>query len=204
MTETGIFSKLQMDALQEIGNIGLGHAATSLAMMLDHKIGLGVPHADFISFEKAIELIGGYEELVSCVSLKLHGDIEGLVFYIFNETSTFRLADMLMGLEEGTTVQLDDMVTSTINEIGNILTGAFVTAISDFTQLQIGTSVPVFAFDMLAAVFTSLVLSSTNPDGNSILTIETQLFRDDKKVSGHFFLLSEPNSVAKLFQALGI
>lgn len=204
MNDQKSFSDLQIDALQEISNIGLGHAATSLAEMLDRKIDMGVPHADFISFERVIELIGGYEELVSCVSLELDGDINGLVFYIFNESSTYRLVDMLMGLEEGTTAELDEMATSTINEIGNILTGAFVSAISDFTQLRINTSVPIFAFDMLAAIFTTLVVAVGRPEDDSVMAIETNLFREDKKVNGHFFLLSEPKSIHKLFTALGI
>jgi len=204
MNKEGGFSELQLDALQEISNIGLGHAATSLAEMLQRKIDMGVPHADFISYEKVIELIGGYEELVSCVSLELEGDLKGLVFYIFNESSTYNLVDMLMGFEEGTTTDLDELGTSTINEIGNILTGAFVSAISDFTQLRINASVPIFAFDMLAAIFTSLVIASGSPEEENVMAIETQLFRDDKTVHGYFFLLSEPESINRLFAALGL
>ena len=204
MEQNGSLSKIQMDALQEIGNIGMGHAATSLAEMLDSRIDMGVPHADFISLEEVINIIGGYEELVSCVSLKLNGDVKGIVFYIFNEASTYRLLDMLMGQGENTTTELDDMARSTINEIGNILTGAFVSAIGNFTDLRINTSVPIFAFDMLAAVFTSLILETGRMGEENVLTIETQLFKDDREVSGHFFLLAEPKSITKLFSALGL
>lgn len=204
MQQRATLSKIQMDALQEIGNIGMGHAATSLAELLDSRIDMGVPNANFVSFEEVIKIIGGYEELVYCVSLNLDGDVQGIVFYIFNEASTFRLVDMLMGQEENTTTELDDMARSTINEIGNILTGAFVSAISNFTDLRINTSVPIFAFDMLAAVFTSLILETGRMGEDSVLAIETQLFRDDKEVSGHFFLLAEPESIVKLFTALGL
>jgi chemotaxis protein CheC len=204
MGEPSNLSELHMDALREISNIGLGHAATSLAEMLDSKIGMGVPQANFISFEKVLEIIGGYEELVSCVSLKLEGDIRGIVLYIFNEASTYGLVDMLMGLEDGTTFELDDMAASTIKEIGNILTGSFISAIGDFTNLKVYPSTPIFAFDMLAAVFTSLIIVSDQPEGDNVLIIETEIFRDDKKVSGYFFLLSDPASIKKLFIALGI
>lgn len=204
MRETGKLSEMQLDALQEISNIGLGHAATALAEMLDSKIGMGVPKSSFVAFDKVIDIIGGYEELISCVSLQLEGDIKGIVFYIFNEQSTYSLVDMLMGFADGTTVELDEMATSTINEIGNILTGSFISAITDFTHLRINPSTPIFAFDMLAAVFTSLVIEYGQSEGDNILTIETQLFRDDQKVSGHFFLMSDPESIEKLLIALGI
>ncbi|WP_347491366.1 chemotaxis protein CheC [Desulfoscipio sp. XC116] len=204
MSETGKLSEMQLDALQEISNIGLGHAATSLAEMLESRIGMGVPRTSFVTFEKVIDIIGGYEELISCVSLQLAGDIKGIVFYIFNEKSTYSLVDMLMDLEDGTTVELDEMATSTINEIGNILTGSFISAITDFTNLSVTSSTPIFAFDMLAAVFTSLVIESGRSEGDNILTIETQLFRDDQKVSGYFFLMPEPESIKRLLLALGI
>ncbi|HBX23680.1 MAG TPA: chemotaxis protein CheC [Desulfotomaculum sp.] len=197
-------SKMQMDALQEIGNIGMGHAATSLSELLDSRIDMGVPQANFIPFGKVIEIIGGYEELVSCVSLNLGGDVKGIVFFIFDEASTYRLVDMLTGRDDSSTTALDEIATSTINEIGNILTGAFVSAISNLTELRINTSVPIFAFDMLAAVFTSLMLETGRPIEDSVLTIETQLFKDDKEVRGYFFLLAETESISRLFATLGL
>ncbi|KJS10892.1 MAG: chemotaxis protein CheY [Peptococcaceae bacterium BRH_c8a] len=197
-------SKMQMDALQEIGNIGMGHAATSLSELLDSRIDMGVPQANFIPFDKVIEIIGGYEELVSCVSLNLGGDVKGIVFFIFDEASTYRLVDMLTGRDDSSTTALDEIATSTINEIGNILTGAFVSAISNLTELRINTSVPIFAFDMLAAVFTSLMLETGRPIEDSVLTIETQLFKDDKEVRGYFFLLAETESISRLFATLGL
>jgi len=198
------FTELQIDALREISNIGLGHAVTSLAEMLEGKIGMDVPHANFISMEEVIEILGGYEELVSCVSLELDGDIQGSVFYIFNKSSTYKLVDMLMGFEGGITNELDDMAISTINEIGNILTGSFISAISDFTNLKVIPSPPIFAFDMLAAIFTSLITVSGQPEGDNVLTIKTEMYRDDRIINGFFFLMPDPVSYEKLFFALGI
>ncbi len=199
-----VLSQMEMDALREIGNIGMGHAATSLSEMLDSRIDMAVPQVSFISFEKVIEIIGGYEELVSCVSLYLNGDVQGIVFFIFDESSTYRLVDMLTGQENSHSGMLDEIAASTINEIGNILTGAFVSAISNLTELRINTSVPIFAFDMLAAVFTSLMLETGRPVEDSVMTIETQLFKEDKEVRGYFFLLAEAESITRLFAALGL
>lgn len=204
MAEDIQLSRMQMDALQEIGNIGLGHAATSLSELLESRINMDVPRAGFISYEQVIELIGGYEKPVSCVSLSLGGDVKGLVFYIFDETSTLKLLEMLVGLDDHTASGLDSMAMSTIKEIGNIMTGAFVTAIGNFTGLKIKTSVPIFAYDMLAAVFTSLILENGRPEEENILAIETKLFRNDQEVSGYFFLLAEPESISMLFSALGL
>lgn len=201
--QENVFSDIQFDALREIGNIGIGNAVTSLAEFINRPVNMTVPRAGFYPYEAIIEMIGGYEELISCVSVRIEGDVPGMVLFIFDNASTLKLIDMLMGLEEGTTVELDEMGMSAIQEVGNILTGSFINALSLMTGLEMVPSVPVFAFDMLAAVLTSLLVASGRVD-DKVLAIETELFQDTHQVKGHFFLLTEPGSVEKLLKALGL
>jgi len=45
------FTELQIDALREIGNIGLGNAATAMAQILGKEIQISVPKVNVISLE---------------------------------------------------------------------------------------------------------------------------------------------------------
>ena len=38
-----MFNEMELDALKELGNIGAGHAATSLSQLLDRTIEISVP-----------------------------------------------------------------------------------------------------------------------------------------------------------------
>ncbi|OQA06376.1 MAG: CheY-P phosphatase CheC [Firmicutes bacterium ADurb.Bin373] len=203
MTAGDTISYIHMDALQEISNIGLGNAATALADLLNKRVEIDVPKARFLDFEQVYALTGGIEEVVSCANLSLEGDIPGAVMFVFSEQSTFNLIDMLMGYELGTTSGLDDLGISAIAEIGNVLTGSFINAIGDMTGLNMITTVPMFAFDMLGAVL-SASFAASGAWSDKILVIETLFLQNYGQIKGHFFLLPETGALDRLFEALGM
>lgn len=196
-------SDFHLDVLREISNIGMGNAVTSLAQLLDRRINMNVPLAGFVPFEETISMVGGPEELVSCVSLRISGDVPGVVLFVFDSRSTYGLVDLLMGKEPGATGELDEISESAVKEIGNVLTGSFIAATCQLTQLNMVTTVPMFAFDMLGAILTSLMVASGQVE-EQVLVIQTKLFQErETDINGHFFLLTEPGSIQKLFNALG-
>ena len=203
MTDFQNYSPVYMDVLSEIGNIGIGNAATSLSKLVNGRIDMTVPRACFLPYEDIIALVGGPEELVVCIILRLEGDVPGTIIYIFHQESMFSLVDMLMSLEPGTTKELDAMGESVVMEIGNILTGSFISAISTMSQLHMVTTVPLFANDMLGAVLmTSLI--DTGYIEDQVLLIETKLSQMNKEIKGNFFLFTDPEALEKLFASLGI
>ncbi len=196
-------SDTHLDVLKEIGNIGLGNAATSLAEMLNKRIGMEVPKTKFVSMEEAMNMVGGLEEMVACVTLRLTGDIPSQILFVYNMESALNLVDMLMGLEKGTTKELDEMGESAVKEVANVLTGSFLAAISSMTEMKMKPTVPMFACDMLGAVVSTSLIAGGYVEEH-ILTIETVLFEADTNIKGHFFLITEEKALKKLFAALGL
>jgi len=194
---------MHFDVLQEISNIGLGNAATSLAELLQKRVDLEVPQATFVDVEQVFSMVGGLEDVVACVHLGFEGDIAGTVMYIFTEQSVYKLVDILLNQEIGTTKELDELGNSIIMEIGNILTGTFINAISSMTGLNIYTSVPMFAFDMMGAILSASLVASGHWD-EKVLLIETHFVQNNEQIKGHFFLLPETGFLNKLFMALGL
>lgn len=203
MADNRVLTDTHLDVLKEIGNIGLGNAATALATMVNKRIDMAVPQSRFISLEEAMNLMGGLEESVCCVSLRLEGDVPGQILFLFNLTSTYNLVDMLMGMEQGTTKELDEMGESVVKEIGNVLTGSFLSAIGTMTGLVMSPTVPMFAIDMLGAVISTSMVAGGYVEEH-ILTIETVLFEDHEQIKGHFFLITEQGSLQTLFGSLGL
>jgi chemotaxis protein CheC len=196
-------SEVYMDVLKEVSNIGLGNAATALADLLNKKVDIAVPKACFLDFEQVFSLVGGLEEVVSCVNLGVSGELPGTVLFIFTEKSTYRLVDMLVGQEAGATTELDAMGESAVMEIGNVLTGSFINAIGGMTGLAMNTTVPMFAFDMLGAILSTSLIASGHWD-DKVLVIETRFFQEQDEIKGHFFLLPETGALGRLFEALGL
>jgi len=199
------FSHTEIDILQEIGNIGVGHAATALASILQAKVNIKQPRVAFLELEEAVTMIGGLEQPVTCVNLQVGGDISATLLFIFDQESARNLVELLMGYEKGTLTALDAMGDSVVMEIGNILTGSFTGAIAAMTGLRLVPSVPVLAHDMLGALFADSVASSGYPD-DRVFCIQTSFLGalNKDQVDSHVILLPEVDSLDRLFEALGV
>ncbi|WP_366922967.1 chemotaxis protein CheC [Metallumcola ferriviriculae] len=190
--------EIHLSALQEIGNIGAGNAATALGKMLNRKVQMTVPRSGIVPLEETFKLVGKEEDIVSCVNFIMSGDVAGNIFFLLNESSANRLLSMLLG-----NVRDESLVESTLHEIGNILTGNFLTALSQFTRLNISRSVPALSFDMLGAVLNAAFLEGGHLS-EEILIIETQFFIEDSILRGHFFLIPTEESLKRILTALGL
>lgn len=198
---------IHLDILREIGNIGAGHAATALSTMLNKAVDMKVPSVKVISFEEITEMVGGSENIVASVFLRIVGDAPGCMFFMLPIAQAEKLLGDLLG---GEVVQLtegvhSEMTISALQEVGNILSGSYLTSFSDFTGLNLQPSVPATSIDMAGAIL-SFGLLEISAVSDFAIVIDTA-FTDIKKldeVKGHFFLLPDPESFAKIFNALGV
>ncbi|AOQ23459.1 chemotaxis protein CheC [Neomoorella thermoacetica] len=194
---------LHLDALREIGNIGAGNAATSLASLLGNRVQMTVPRAGVLPLKDMVSLVGHEEEPVACVEFTVAGPAPSKIFFLLNETSAYLLVDLLLGRPVGTTNAIDDMGASVLTEVSNILAGSFLNAFSDFCHLNLIPSVPAFAFDMLGAVLSSAFLEG-GYFSDRALVIETKFYGEAITINGHFFLVPEDRALGIILQSLGL
>jgi chemotaxis protein CheC len=196
------FEALQLDALKEVGNIGAGNAATALSKMLLTKIDMKVPYVKVLSFDEIAEYVGGGDRLVVSIFLRLEGEVPGNMFFLMDLQSAKNLVRNLLGSNEGED-HFDEMELSALQEIGNILAGSYLSALADFTGLNLQPSVPALAIDMAMAIL-GYGLIEIGRSGDYALVIDTTFSNGDEKVEGHFFLIPDPPSFNTLFGALGV
>lgn len=198
------FGDFQLDVLREIGNIGAGHATTALSQLIQKHIDMNVPKVNIIPLSEVADSIGGAEVVVVAVFLKVEGDCPGNMFFILNCDSAHNLLHKLLGIPLGTDVtQFSEMELSALNEIGNILTGSYLSSLADFTGLTLYPSVPGLAIDMAGAIL-SYGLIELGQASDYALTIDTAFMGGDEEVEGHFFFIPDPDSFQTLFTALGV
>jgi len=196
-------SPLQLDALKEVGNIGAGNAANALSIMLQKKVDISVPKVKIIPLEEVPDTLGGPENVVVGIFLRVEGDAPGSVMFLLPEQQSFQLIDLLMGRTSGTTTALEAIEESALKEIGNILTASYLNALSTMTRLGLMPSVPAITRDMLGSVL-SIVLAEIGQFGDYALLIETEFLDGDDGISSQFFLVPEPDSLPIIFQSLGL
>ncbi len=195
-------NNLHLDALREIGNIGAGNAATALASMINKRIDMNVPSVRILDFNDVCAVLGGEEKVVSGVYFEIEGDIEGNIMFLLDLKSAKILTNILMGREDQAEV-LDEMDRSALQEIGNILSGAYISSLSSLTNLNIKISVPSLCVDMAGAII-SVPAIQFGYIGDKVLFIETVLQDGNDTVKGNFFLIPESKSFKTILNSLGV
>ena len=193
---------IEFDVLTEIGNIGAGNATTALSQLING-IDMRVPKVELLTFAELAEVIGGAETLVAGILLSLEGDIQGSMLFILESNAARLLVQQLMGCKDDSTEQFTEMETSALQEIGNIISGAYLSAISSLTNMLITASVPSLAFDMAGAIL-SVPAIEFGKLGDKALLIESQFKDMDVDISGYFILIPTLDSYSKILKSLGL
>lgn len=196
------------DVLKELGNIGAGNATTALAQMIDCKVDMCVPQVRLLEFKEVGEIVGGEDKIMTSIFLQVEGDIDGSIMFMLSKTAAAHLVNKLMcgmlGIEEekADEYEFGEMECSAIKEVGNIITGAYLNALSGLTNMKIFPSVPQLAIDMAGALL-SVPAIEFGVYGDKILLIQTQ-FTDDVVLDGFFILIPDMDSYEKILSSLGV
>lgn len=197
-------NNMQFDVLREIGNIGAGNATTALSQMINSKINMNVPKVDLLEFKELSDIVGGAENLVVGILFTLEGQIDGMMMFMLDMEASRHLVDLLVGTAYGTdTGEFSEMELSALNEIGNIIAGAYLSSLSTLTNLLITSSVPYMAIDMAGAIL-SVPAIEFGKIGDRALLIETEFGDEDKAVNGYFILIPTIKSYAAILSSLGL
>ena len=195
-------SQQYYDVLKEIGNIGAGNAMTALSQMLNCKVDMQVPQVKLLDFNEMATIMGGEEQLMVGVFLGVEGDITGSIMFLVELKAAKHLIGKLMGMTIGDQEMLDEMETSAMKEVSNIITGAYLNSLSSLTNLMIYPSVPYLCIDMAGAIL-SVPAIQFGFVGDKILLIQSQ-FSDDMAIDGYFVLMPDLESYDKILHSLGI
>nr|WP_295970416.1 chemotaxis protein CheC [uncultured Bacillus sp.] len=202
-------SSIHIDILKEIANIGAGNAATALSTIMNKKIEMKVPNVQIASFDEMMELAGGAETIVASVYLRIEGEAPSHMFFVLPLLQGERLIRKMTGNNTFSfaDLQYDEMSLSAFQELGNILTGSYISSLSDFTGLKMYPSVPAICVDMIGAII-SYGFIEISQFSDSVIVIETALndTSDQKaeRIDSHFFLFPDPDSFHKIFGSLGV
>lgn len=193
---------MYVDVLQELGNIGAGNATTAIASMLSIRVNMNVPKVELLEVSKLGASICPEDEIIVGIFLEIKMDIEGSMMFLMRMDSAQYLVNKLMMREETYEAEFDEMDLSALKEIGNIIAGSYLSALSAMTNLVISPSIPYLAVDMAASVL-SVPAIEFGQYGDHALLIETE-FGDDVMINGYFILMPEQESYDKILKGLGL
>ncbi len=196
------------DVLKELGNIGAGNATTALAELINCKVDMMVPQVRLLEFNELGEMLGGEDQILVGIYLMVEGDIDGSMMFTLPQESALHLVNKLMagmlGMPEKPVSEMEfgEMELSAMKEVGNIITGAYLNALSTITHLKIYPSPPQLGIDYAGALL-SVPAAEFGIIGDNILLIQTK-FSDDMDLDGYFIMIPDMDSYQKILHALWV
>lgn len=196
-------NQMVLDVLREIGNIGAGNAATALSSMINKKVDMSVPKVNVLSLSEVPGILGGEENKVVGIFFKLVGEVEGTIMFVVTTESAKILVDFIA---PGMDLDIEsEFGVSALREIGNILSGSYISSLCGLTNLDIQISTPSLSLDMAGAIL-SVPAIEFGMIGDTVLIIQNDFFDDvtSKNIEGYFFLIPDEDSFNVLLKSLGL
>jgi len=193
-------SEVQADAIQELGNIGAAHAATTLSIMLGSTIEMSVPAIKVVDLTQLGEYMG--EESAAMVAFELQGEIPhgGYILFYISRESAVRLTNTMLGMTE-TNRPLGEMDQSALLEVGNIMVSAFLDATAELLGLVMLPSPPSLTVDMAHAAMQSLI-AQLQEETNEVLLFSTELVCEEHRIDSDIIMMPETSTLVRIVELL--
>ncbi|SDG04571.1 MULTISPECIES: chemotaxis protein CheC [unclassified Duganella] len=139
-------SELENDALIEIFNIGVGHAAASMSAIVNEAVRMSVPSISFIPRAEAARLLGASDtgpERICGVSQHYTGAFETEAILMFPEDKSLEIVRLMVG-ESVPLKELTEMEQEAMCEIGNIMLNSCVGTLANIFQRELQGSLPQY------------------------------------------------------------
>lgn len=194
---------MHMDVLREIGNIGAGNATTALAKLINARIDMKVPKVEMVDFQHLASIVGSEEDLMVAVMVTLSLDVDGMMMFLMDKKSAvYLIGQMMAGSGMPVSEEFGELEFSVISEIGNIISGSYLSALASLLNMKIDMSIPYVSVDMAGAIL-SVPAIEFGKIGDEVLLIQTD-FGDEVEVNGYFILIPDQDSYARILAALGM
>ncbi|MCK9632727.1 MAG: chemotaxis protein CheC [Methanoregula sp.] len=193
-------STVQSDAIQELGNIGAAHAATTLSQMLGSTVEMSVPAIKAIDIAELGSYMG--EESAAMVAFELQGEIPhgGFVIFYISKESAIRLTNTMLGMTDMDRA-MNEMDESALIEVGNIMVSAFLDATAELLGFIMLPSPPALSLDMAHAAMASLV-AQMGDDVDEVLLFSTELVCEEHKIDSDIIMLPETATLKRIVELM--
>ena len=193
----------ELDIMKEIGSIGTSHAATSLSKMLQKEVRITIPRVSVLNYQTALDQTGDPEEIVAATLVKMDGDVDGLMLFLFNLRFANRILEKFMGKTFDGLEEMDELGASALTEVGNIIICSYINAFSQLAGMDIQLSVPSFTINMLGGILT-VPMTECGNDTDQLMYFDADFHIEGEKMNDWLLMLADIASLNRILNKLGV
>lgn len=193
----------EIDVMKEIGSIGTSHAATALSRMINKDVRITIPHVSVQGYDETIALAGNAEDVFAATLVKMEGDVDGLMLFLFKPEFAQTLLKYVLGKDYNGFEDMGELEFSALTEMGNIIICSYVNAFSKLADMEIDLSVPGFAVDMLGGIL-SVPISAIAYASEKMLYFAADFVLEGRQMPAGLLMLPDIESLNRIMEKLGV
>lgn len=133
--------------------------------------------------------------------MEVFGEINGMFLFLLDETFTGQVVRLVLGEEITDFTRLTEMEESLLLELGNIMCGSYIRALSQLLDMEMDVSVPQISVDMGGAILTA-AMSRFLRTSEELLMIDNLFCMNTGTFSGRILFLPEMDTLHTLLRKL--
>jgi chemotaxis protein CheC len=189
-------NELELDAITELVNLGVGRAALNLREMVGRQIILSVPEVGLIARSSAIQILAQQKQLEKLVDVHqvFDGDLTGRALLIFPETNSLELVRAVtqrdLSIED-----IIDLEQEALAETGNVILNGCLATIANELKRSFRISLP----EILRGDSEELFSLPPPPEaGDAVLFVHIDFSVHERDIRGYIAMLMDLPSLASL------
>lgn len=191
-------SELQHDALVEIFNIGVGHAARAMSDIVNEDVTMSVPRITFLNRADAGSMLGNKDGSRVCgVSQHYEGAFATEAILMFPEDKSLDIVRLMVG-ESVPLQELTEMEQEAMSEIGNIILNSCVGTLANIFAQELSGSLPVYHVGT-----SEQILNASGGEGDSIvLMLHIDFILEKHQIHGYVAFILDLSALQDLREQL--
>ncbi len=186
-------SPLELDALSEVFNHGVGQAAFALSELAGEEVQLSVPKIEELSKIAITEHLNAQgADRICAVRQGFTGVINTEALLMFPVDQSLQLVQLMVG-DDFPLDQLSEMEQESLAEIGNILLNSVVSSVADMLQIEFEGTLPQVELGQV-----DQLLDSGQGLSDLILSLQIDFSIDSRQIQGYLVFLLDVASSEKL------
>ena len=188
-------SDLELDALVELFNIGVGQAASAMSEIVNETVTMSVPSISFLPRAAASKLLASKSTgngRICGISQRYSGAFQTDAILMFPEEKSQQIVRLMVG-ESMPLEELSQMEQEAMSEIGNILLNSCVGALANIFERELNGSLPDYHVG-----YSDDMLSRSGAAESLVLMLHIEFVIERQQITGDVAFIMDMSAMEDL------
>jgi chemotaxis protein CheC len=198
MDDDMCLTELELDAIAELLNIGMGQATASLSQMVNEEVHLSVPSVELLTRQEAANYVRfRTHQNIAAIKQHFRGHFWGDALLLFPQEKGLELVRALIK-EDVPLDMLTELEQDALIEVGNIILNACLSTLANLLSHELNSDLPTFMIGSAEEIFDANIPQ----DEERVMFMRMHLSLRSNDVDGYVAFILDIPAIAQFKQKI--